>query len=128
MNGIPIHAYQPVRVFWGGSGSVIELGTCPMNMVLGFAREWFAENDHFFHLDKFLPTPASGETRSASRLTTALTSTSSTASPPSKLSLVKALIEGRPLNRRKTSPFLTTEFSFVLFRGRPTIQVSLERR
>lgn len=53
--GIPIPASQNVRVFWGNSNYAIEIGTTPMNMVMGLAREWFAENDHYFHLEHFPP-------------------------------------------------------------------------
>lgn len=52
---LPIHDYQPVNVFWGGSGAKILIGTCPFNRASSFAREWFAENDHFFHLEAFPP-------------------------------------------------------------------------
>lgn len=54
-SGIPIPAYQPVRVFWGNHSYAIEVGTCPMNMVLSFVHEWFEDNEHYFHLEHFPP-------------------------------------------------------------------------
>lgn len=50
---IPDH--QKVRIFWGGFQSVFEIGSAPMEKVMGVATEWFAANDHYFHLDKFPP-------------------------------------------------------------------------
>lgn len=53
--GIPIPATQKVRVLWGNSHYAIEIGQTDMNLALGLAREWFSENDHFFHLENFPP-------------------------------------------------------------------------
>lgn len=46
---------QRVRVLWGNENFAIEIGECQMDKAVGFARMWFAENDHYFHLDKFPP-------------------------------------------------------------------------
>ena len=54
-NGIPIKAYQPVNVYWGNAGYAILIGTTPMNMAWSLARDWFEQNDHYFHLEYFPP-------------------------------------------------------------------------
>lgn len=53
---IPITPAKKVMVLWGNpQRGVIHLGTTEMNMAMRIAREWFSENDHFFHLEYFPP-------------------------------------------------------------------------
>ena len=53
--GIPIPATEIVDVYWGNSSYAIHITRTQMNMALSLAREWFWENDHYFHPDNFPP-------------------------------------------------------------------------
>lgn len=45
-----------MKVFWGNRNYVIELGDgADLRECMRLANNWFQENDHFFHLDKFPP-------------------------------------------------------------------------
>lgn len=45
-----------VDVLWGNAtSSAIKVCTCYGKDAMAKAREWFSENDHFFHLDQFPP-------------------------------------------------------------------------
>lgn len=53
--GFPIPATSMVNLYWGNQHYAIQIATCPANMAMGEAFQWFKENDHFFHLENFPP-------------------------------------------------------------------------
>lgn len=44
-----------VRVLWGNPRGVIQVGKTTLDRAMALGREFFQENDHFFHLEHFPP-------------------------------------------------------------------------
>lgn len=53
--GFPIPATRVVNLFWGNTNYAVQIATCHANDAMREAREWFEENDHYFHLENFPP-------------------------------------------------------------------------
>lgn len=58
MAGINMNELSPTHpcdVFWGNDSFAIKVCEAPANMAISAAFEWFKENSHYFHMDRFPP-------------------------------------------------------------------------